>query len=248
MKLIIDIGNTRIKLAVFSGVKMEQLFLSETLTVEMLAGIMKKFPGIRSAVLSAVKDYTPDIDDFLRQKVYFLKLDNETPLPVKILYKTPQTLGKDRIAIAAASRAMFPGQNVLAVDAGTTITYDFVNKKGEYLGGGISPGIRMRLKALHVFTGKLPQVKGPYADVKLIGNDTRGAILSGVLNGVVAEVEGILSAYLKEIPDIKIVLSGGDEKYFDKRLKNNIFAVPNFVIKGLWEILKFNEEKREDEE
>jgi len=90
LKLIIDIGNTRIKLAVFSGVKMEQLFLSETLTVEMLTGIMKKFPRIRSAVLSAVKDYTPDIDDFLRQKVYFLKLDNETPLPVKILYKTPK--------------------------------------------------------------------------------------------------------------------------------------------------------------
>ncbi|VAW30079.1 Pantothenate kinase type III, CoaX-like, partial [hydrothermal vent metagenome] len=146
MKLIIDIGNTRTKLAVFSGDKTVEIFVTEELTVKLLAKVVEKYPAIGSAILSSVKDYSPEVDTFLRERFYFLKLDNQTPLPVKILYKSPQTLGKDRMAIAAASRALFPGKNVLAIDAGTTITYDFVNEKGEYPGGGISPGIQMRLK------------------------------------------------------------------------------------------------------
>lgn len=248
MKLIIDIGNTRTKLAVFSGNEPEEIFFSEDISVQLLTKTVEKYPAVGSAILSAVKDYPPEIDDFLGNRFYFLRLDNQTPLPVKILYKSPQTLGKDRIAIAAASRTMFPGQNVLAIDAGTTITYDFVNEKGEYQGGGISPGIRMRLKALHAFTGKLPWVSTLLPDVDLIGNDTQSSILSGVLNGAIAEVDGIISAYQARYPQLKVVLSGGDEKYFDKRLKNNIFALPNFVLRGLKEILDFNEEKSEDKD
>ena len=246
LKLILDIGNTRTKLAVFAGSELKDLFVTENFSVELLTKVVKKHPGICSAMLSAVKDYPKETDDFLRTAFYFIKLDSQTPLPVKILYKSPQTLGNDRIAIAAASWALFPGQNVLAIDAGTTITYDFVNKNGEYLGGGISPGIRMRLKSLHTFTGKLPLIKQVFHAVDLIGNDTQSSILSGVLQGTLKEVDGIISAYKTQYTGLKTVLSGGDEKYFDKRLKNNIFASPNFVLKGLKEILDFNQEKKKE--
>ena len=184
MKLIIDIGNTRTKLAVFLGNETKEVFITGDLSVSLLAKIVEKYPAIGSSILSAVKDYPPEVDNFLQDRFYFLKLDNKTPLPVKILYKSPQTLGKDRVAIAVASRALFSGENVLAIDAGTTITYDFVNEKGEYPGGGISPGIQMRLKALHEFTGKLPLVDSPVFHINLIGNNTQSSILSGVLNGV----------------------------------------------------------------
>jgi len=244
LKLIIDIGNTRTKLAVFLDNETKEVFVTENISVKLLTKIAEKYPAIASAILSSVKDYPSEVDDFLRDRFYFLKLDRHTPLSVKILYKSKQTLGKDRIAIAAASQALFPGENVLAIDAGTTITFDFVNEKGEYMGGSISPGIQMRLKALHVFTGKLPLVDTADSDTDLVGNDTRSSILSGVLNGVVAEVDGIISAYLTRYPQLKVVLSGGDEKYFDKRLKNNIFALPNFVLNGLKNILDFNEEKK----
>jgi len=246
LKLIIDIGNTRTKLAIFAGNKVEEIFVTETLSVKLLTELQEKHPAVSSVILSAVKDYPREVDDFLRNKLYFLKLDNQTPLPVKIRYKSPQTLGKDRMAIAVASYTHFPGENVLAIDAGTTITYDFVNKNGEFLGGGISPGIQMRLKALHVFTGKLPRVDTLIPAPELIGNNTQSSILSGVLNGIVAEVDGIISSYLTRYPELNVVLSGGDEKYFDKRLKNNIFALPNFVLKGLKDILDFNEEKKKE--
>ncbi len=246
LKLIIDIGNTRAKLAVFSGNEIKEIFVTENLTMKLLTVITEKYPSIDSAILSSVRDYPTEVDNFLLDRFFFIKLDSKTPLPVKVLYKSPHTLGKDRMAIAAASRALFPGENVLAVDAGTTITYDFVNQKGEYPGGSISPGIQMRLKALHVFTGKLPQVDVPVTGVDLVGTDTQSAMLSGVLNGVIAEVDGIITGYKIRYTQLKVVLSGGDEKYFDKRLKNNIFALPNFVLRGLNKILDFNEEKKKE--
>ncbi len=243
LKLIIDIGNTRSKVAVFSDDHPEEVTVCETLSVNCLDKMVKKYPAIRSAILSAVKDYPEAVDRYLEARFYFLKLNEKTPLPIKILYKTPRLLGKDRIALAVAARSVFPGQNVLVIDAGTTITYDFVNEEGEYPGGAISPGIRMRLKALHTFTGKLPLIEADDTMPDWVGNDTPGAILSGVLNGVVAEVQAFIDAYRKRFSPLQIVLSGGDEKYFDKRLKNNIFAHPNFVLTGLKEILDFNEEK-----
>ncbi|UBM62863.1 type III pantothenate kinase [Candidatus Sulfidibacterium hydrothermale] len=246
MKLIIDIGNTRSKIAVFSEKQMESVWVYTSLSTDILKDIVKDYPDIHAAILSSVTTYPKEIDTFLSQRFYYLKLDSQTPLPVKLLYKTPQTLGKDRMAIAAAAQAFAPGENVLVIDAGTTITYDIVNHKGEYLGGAISPGLQMRLKALHTFTGKLPLIKQLVATPPLVGNDTNTSIASGVLNGITAEMEGMIRAYAKRFPGLKIVLSGGDEKYFDKRLKNNIFALPNFVLQGLKEILDFNEKKSED--
>lgn len=244
MKLIIDIGNTRVKIAVFREDKILEIVNTEMLQLEQLQGLLIKYPNIKSAILSAVKPYAEEVNSFLQAQLYFLKLDFSTPVPFKNLYRSPQTLGKDRMAIAAASQALFPKENVLAIVAGTTITYDMVNQLGEYLGGSISPGIHMRFRALHTFTDQLPFVETrPGNEVSLIGVNTQQAIHSGVIQGVKAEVDGIIKQYRITFPDLRVVLGGGDYKYFDKRVKNNIFASPNIVLVGLKEILIFNEKK-----
>lgn len=243
LKLIIDIGNSRTKFAIFQKDKLLNLQVFENPELVSLMKILQTFPDIGASVLSAVKDYSGAFDDVLKKRGLFLKLDETTPLPFKNLYKTPKSLGKDRLAIVAGARAYYPGQNVLAIVAGTTITYDVVNEKDEYLGGGISPGIMMRFKALHTFTEKLPFIKPVEGEQPLIGNTTETAILTGVFNGMMAETDGIINRYRERFKNLKIIMGGGDYKYFDKRLKNNIFVAPNLVLEGLKKILNFNEEK-----
>jgi len=244
LKLVIDIGNTRAKMAVFEQDIILEIVYSENLQLEEIRDLTNRFSAIQSVILSAVKDYSQAIDNFLKEQFQYLKLNDTTPLPFVNLYKSPQTLGKDRMAIAAACGAMFPGENVLAIVAGTTVTYDIVNQKGEYFGGRISPGLAMRFRALHNFTDRLPLV---HADtdtkIALIGSDTQQSIRSGVIGGLLAEMEGIIMQAGEVFHPLKVVLGGGDYKYFDKRLKNNIFAAPNIVLAGLKEILRFNEEK-----
>jgi type III pantothenate kinase len=243
LKLIVDIGNTRTKLAIFQENKLLDLQISESPEFVFLQKILQKFPDADASVLSSVRNYPAEFDEVLSARGFFLKLDENTPLPFKNLYATPKSLGKDRLAIVAGARARFPESNVLAVVAGTTITYDMINQDNEYLGGGISPGMFMRLKALHTFTEYLPLIKSVDEEPSLIGNTTETAILSGVMNGLVAEVDGVIDAYKQQFEDLKIIVGGGDYKYFDKRLKNNIFAAPNIVLEGLKEILNFNDEK-----
>jgi type III pantothenate kinase len=139
-------------------------------------------------------------------------------------------------------QSFFPGRNVLVISTGTCITYDFINNRKEYLGGAISPGMEMRFRALHTFTGRLPliSVKDTH---ELIGNNTAKAILSGVVNGMIGEIEHVAGQYLHLYPDLKVILSGGDLNYFDKRLKISIFAFPNIVLHGLYQILEFNVKK-----
>ena len=151
-------------------------------------------------------------------------------------------MGKDRLAAAVTGNHFFPNQNVLIIIAGTCITYEFVNTKAEYLGGAISPGISIRFKALHTFTGKLPLVEKKIK-ASIIGNTTENSILSGVINGCFYEVKGITYEYTDKYKDLKIILSGGDMKYFDKILKNSIFAISNIVLIGLNIILDFNAKK-----
>lgn len=242
-ELIIDIGNSRTKFAIFQNNKMLDLQVFDDPKTSFLTKILQTFPAIDTSVLASVRDYPEEFDDLLQMRGFFLKLDETTQLPFKNLYKTPKSLGKDRLAIVAGARACFPGENVLAIVAGTTITYDVINKNNEYLGGGISPGIMMRFKALHTFTGKLPFIRPGAEEVLLVGDTTETAILTGVMNGAVEEVDGMINRYKQQVKDLKIIVSGGDHKYFDKRLKNNIFASPNLVLEGLKEILYFNEEK-----
>lgn len=239
MNLIIDIGNTLTKLALFENKDMCGYAVYEGCETEPIVDFCEKNKEITHCILSAVKEYPEAISDFLRNNYTTIFFDSVTRLPIINGYETPLTLGKDRIAAAVGALNGFKNCDVLSIDAGTAITYDFIDASGTYLGGGISPGIRMRFKALHTFTGKLPLIEMD-EDAPLIGSNTRHSIASGVLNGTIAEVEGIIDRYQAIYPDIKIILTGGDHNYFDKRLKVKTFAAPNLVLEGLNLILNFN--------
>lgn len=245
MKLIIDIGNSYAKIAVFNGPEIVELKVAENITVGQIKDILKNYLKIDAAILSDVRGKSQEISNFLAQRIFFIELNHSTKVPFTNLYKTPETLGKDRIAGAAAAAKLFPQKNVLVIDAGTCITYDLVNNKSEYLGGAISPGIKMRYKAMHDFTGKLPYVKAIEDGIpELIGNTTSNSIYAGVQMAILFEVDAMISEFQSNFQDLVTILSGGDYFYFDKNLKSNIFATPNIVIKGLREILDFNEDSK----
>lgn len=242
MNLAIDIGNTLVKLAVFEKGQLAGLQILEEITLTALERFAESHRGIKSAILVTVKDFDPGIQDYLQNKFRFFVFDTSMPVPLTSSYATPSTLGADRLASAVAAHTLMPSENILVVNAGTAITYDLVTAGGEHLGGAISPGLKMRYKALHTFTGRLPLLdeitEGP-----LIGKSTADSIHSGVLNGALAEVDGMIGRYLAIYPGLKTVMSGGDNNYFDKRLKNKTFAIPNLVLTGLNIILDYNLEK-----
>ena len=237
--IVIDLGNTNKKVALFRDGVQKEIFQSPELDMGKLNSLLEANPDARHIILSSVVDYPESLVRLLSGNRKLVILSPDTPVPVKNLYRTPDSLGKDRLAAAVGGNAIYPGRDVLVVTAGTCITYDFVNKQGEYPGGSISPGLHMRLKALHTFTGKLPLVTLSSQE-ELTGTDTQQAILSGVLNGVIAEVGGICEQYRQRYPELKPILSGGDMEYFANRLKIGIFAVPNIVLLGLYKILEYN--------
>lgn len=239
MRLIIDIGNTLAKVALFEDSSLiEQIFLPH-LTVEVLKLFLKDKPKPESAILSSVRQSDPALVEYLSNNHPFILLTSTTPLPIKNSYATPASLGLDRLAAAVAASMLFPNRNVLIISAGTAITYDIVTGEGEYLGGAIAPGLQMRLRALHQFTDKLPMVE--LSDkAKLIGSTTEESILSGVLIASRAEIDGMIDNFNKHYDQLEIILSGGDVNYFDKSLKNSIFAIPNIVISGLNQLLAYN--------
>ena len=240
MKLILDFGNTLKKAAVFDKNEMVELFTFSDFGVNQLESIVKSYPLISSSIISSVVDYSLAIDDFLSERFHFIKFNSNTPVPIINKYSTPETLGNDRICAVVAVSSKFDNKNILVIDVGSCITYDLITKDKEYLGGSISPGIRLRLKSLNAFTDKLPLLE-PEQIEYLIGKTTFQSILSGVINGINFEIDGVISSYKDNYKDLLIIMSGGDHNYFDKSLKNNIFALPNIVILGLNEILKFNE-------
>ena len=242
MKLVIDIGNTLSKVAVFDGADIVELNTTKKISVEYFQNLLKSLQDIQSSIIAHVADIDEQIINYLASVLNLIVLSETTPLPFVNKYETPLSLGYDRIAAVAGASSIFPNQNVLVIDAGSCITYDFIKSGKEYMCGGISPGLKMRFSALNTFTGKLPLINSDLEkSVKLIGTDTKKSILSGVQNGILHEVDGIIDSYKMLFPGIKIVLSGGNYKYFDKTLKNNIFATPNIVLRGLNRILDFNE-------
>ncbi len=168
-----------------------------------------------------------------------IRMDHNTPLPVKSMYKTKETLGNDRIAGVTGANALFPSTNVLVIDAGTAITYDLITRDSVYRGGNITPGLSMRFKALHTYTGKLPLAEKT-EHYPLIGEDTISAIVAGVTGGILMEIEGHINALKKVYTDLKAIITGGDAEFFDKKLKNTIFVVPNLISIGLNTILEYN--------
>jgi len=239
MNLVIDIGNTLTKLALFQHDVLCGFTVYEGCDFAPLAEFCSKNPDITHCILSTVKDYPAETEIFIKQNYNAIIFNSSIKVPLVNGYETPHSLGNDRIAAAVGSTHFFNQSNVLSIDAGTAITYDFVDASGVYHGGGISPGIRMRFKALHTFTGRLPLIEMD-EDAPLIGSNTRHSIASGVLNGTIAEVEGIIDRYQAIYPGLKIILTGGDHNYFDKRLKIKTFAAPNLVLEGLNLILNFN--------
>lgn len=248
MNLVIDIGNTLTKTAIFNGKELSSFSSFEKFSLDGLKELLAKNSSVKNVILSSVINHDTSIPDFLKSKYNFIELTHETKAPIENLYQSKQTLGKDRLACAVGANALFQNENVLVIDAGTCIKYDFVNSKNQYLGGGISPGIEMRFKALNQFTDKLPLLNYKHFD-KLVGENTDESILSGVMNGVVEEVKGIIARYKQQYPDVKVVFTGGYLKFFEKIFNigangnSNIFADSFLVLKGLNQILNFNEKK-----
>lgn len=236
MNLAVDIGNTQIKFGLFEKDELAELFSGETAIDEVLAK-----HKIEKAIVS--KTGSNDIVEYKLKEtsIQTISFSRELNLPIKILYKTPETLGADRIAGSVATNFLYPNRNILKIDFGTCITYDFVNEKGEYLGGAISPGMMMRFKSLHNYTAKLPLVDPmQFSSFELTGTDTSTSILSGVINGIKEEVSGIIKEYDLRLGNLKVVATGGDAGLFVTLLKCEIFARPNLVLEGLNRILNYN--------
>lgn len=240
MNLIVDVGNTFVKFAVFNN---DELIHKVSFKIEdfkkYYKNLRKEFSDIESAIISSVGRLSKKQREIIEEDLNVLELNHKTKLPFENKYKTPKTLGVDRIALASASVQQFPDRNVLIIDAGTCITYDFVTKKNSYLGGAISPGIRIRYQALHNLTANLPLLEKNQPKT-IIGNTTESSIHSGVIIGAIKEIDGVIDQYRSKYQDLTVILTGGDANFLSNQLKNSIFANSNFLLEGLNFILEFN--------
>ena len=240
MNLIIDIGNSRTKIALFNNSDFIFNMPLDELTPEYVESLLGEHPTLNKAILAATKPYSLELKHILAKKFdFFIEFDHRTLIPIENLYESKETLGKDRLAAAIGANELFPNQNVLIIDAGTAITFDLVNSKNQFMGGNISPGLEMRYKALNTFTGKLPLVKAG-DDFPLLGRNTMEAIRSGVQNGMLFEVEQYIQTLNKNYENLKVIITGGDANFFDKKLKSSIFVHSNLTLIGLNRILEFN--------
>lgn len=236
MNLCIDIGNTKTKLGLFDKNELKEVFVSGK-SIEEITRTHK----IQNAIVS-ITGANDELIATLQQKgVAVILLSHLLRLPIQILYSTPETLGADRIAGTVAANSFFPNTHVLKIDFGTCITFDFVNNRNQYLGGAISPGMMMRFKALNNYTSKLPLVDpARFNNYYLTGTDTSTSILSGVVNGIKNEVQGIIKEYNQRYGTLKVVTTGGDAAMFATVMESEIFARPYLVLEGLNIILNHN--------
>ena len=238
MNLTIDIGNTRTKIGVFNQKDLLTVLTFDNSKEINLKEIISNF-DIQQSIISGTIEIPEYILDALKELPNHLILDTNTRLPFQNKYSSKDTLGKDRLALIAAAQANYPNQNNLVIGCGTCITFNFINTKNEFLGGSIHPGLKMRLKAMHTFTGKLPLVELEN-NADLIGNDTKSNMLAGVLVAASKEIDGMIDEYLVKFPEMNVIITGGDADFLVYRLKNEIFAVPNFTLMGLNHILEYN--------
>lgn len=235
--LAVDIGNTAIKYALFENDAL--VYAGQVLQEQDLPGD-SRLTAIDNLILASVRAGQSALPALLPVKGKALVLTYETPVPVINCYETPQTLGADRLAAVVGASFLFPDTDCLVIDAGTCITVDFVDSNKNYQGGSIGLGLEMKFRALHTFTQKLPLLQRSAEEVPLSGRNTAGAILSGVLNGTVAELSGLIEAYRSTCPQLVVVLCGGDASFFETKLKAPIFVVPELVLIGLNRILNYN--------
>jgi type III pantothenate kinase len=242
MNLIIDAGNTCVKVAVFEQDTIIELVVFDKKKILFEVKKLIKKHKISSGIMSNVASISEKNILKLQHLIKLTLVSSTIKVPFINLYKTPKTLGVDRIALVSGAVKKYPKKNVLIIDAGTCITFDFVNSKSEYLGGAISLGIQMRFKSLHKFTANLPLLE-IVENKNLIGNSTEESINSGVVNGVIKEIDGVILAYKEKFSDLTVVLTGGDTNFLSKQLKSIIFANQNFLLQGLNQLLIFNEDK-----
>jgi type III pantothenate kinase len=240
MNLTIDIGNSRNKFVVFNNDKIIDIITKETLSISDIKDVLFAYPNIKYAILSTVKKIDLTIISYLKSNTsYFIDLDENSKIPIENLYQTKSTLGKDRLAAVIGANNIFPDTSVLVIDVGTAITFDFINKNKQYLGGTISLGLEMRFKALNYYTNKLPLLT-KNEEYNLIADNTTSAIISGVQNGIIFEIDSYIDNIKNIYDDLKIILTGGDAIFFDKKLKNTIFVNLNLNNIGLNKILEYN--------
>jgi type III pantothenate kinase len=236
MNLVVDYGNTFAKVGIFDQHTMvQQRAFSD-------AGELKYFLQNFSAdcfIISSVNQEASTVLPWVGHIEKKIILTSQLPLPINNRYSTPTTLGVDRIAGVCGAQQKFPNEHCLVIDAGTCITYDFIDNKKNFLGGGISPGLRMRFKAVNTFTARLPLVDFTESP-ELIGNSTETCIQSGVIQGTIEEIKGIIVQYQQKFEGLRVILCGGDARFFENKLKAPIFAIPELVLSGLNSILLYN--------
>ncbi|MDB5020042.1 MAG: pantothenate kinase [Pedobacter sp.] len=241
--LVIDIGNTKSKISVFIEKELLYYQAVQEPEIQFVQDLISEF-NINHSIVSNVADTHPALTNLLREKTNYIEFSTSKNTGILNHYKTAATLGLDRWANVIAAHQLFPGQNCFIIDAGTCITYDLLNGKGEYFGGSISPGINMRFSALNHYTGRLPMVAwNAEADIPE-GRDTNSAIQSGVLQGVINEIQGFIAIENNKNIELQVLITGGDAGFLWKQLKNSIFAPqiihdPYLVLKGLNEVIAF---------
>lgn len=243
MYLAIDQGNTSIKLALANKSQLLRTWKQEPGEAMDLVQFATD-NNVVSAIYSSVSGKEmPEPVKLLEHHLPLVRFGPETPIPLRNDYDTPLTLGYDRLADAVAAWKLFPGDNSLVIDMGTCINYEFVSSEGAYKGGAISPGMRMRFRSMHDYTGKLPLIDERFMQQGLTGADTLTSMLSGVMNGILLEADGVIEQYRLTYGKMNVILTGGDADYFGKYLKNKTFAQPDLVLLGLLEILRLMDEK-----
>ncbi len=248
MNLTIDIGNSFTKIALMEKDELVKISRVETLDCAHIAAFIDGCPRLSGAIVCSLKKVDAGVEEYLSQIAdRYIRLTNTTAVPLVNLYRTPETLGVDRMAAAVGAASLFGSSNLLIVDFGTAITVDVVTAQGEFLGGNISPGATTRFKALNTFTQSLPllrlsecQDNESEAVGMAVGRSTREAIEKGVVEGIVLEIEGYISRFSKQYEEINVIFTGGDAKIFAKMFKNTIFATCDLVMYGLNRIMEHN--------
>jgi len=240
VNLVIDIGNSSTKIALFDNNQITEQFSTDIISVELISNLIQVNPKLDRAILSSVARIDNSILNYLDQQYeFFVRLNPQTPVPIENCYGTPETLGLDRLAAAVGANYLFPKTDLLVIDAGTAITYDIINHHGQFLGGNISPGLKTRFRSLNEFTHQLPLVEIK-EEWQFIGNSTEEAIRAGVQNGILFEIDAMIDKMREKYPKIITILTGGNSFFFDKKLKNTIFVQFEITLLGLNRILEYN--------
>lgn len=243
--LALDIGNTAVKAGCFDGPLLREM--AAGLTAAEVRELVQRW-GPRHIIVASVAEAAvlavEDLRDLVPGEILAFS-PGTTPVPLRNAYATLHTLGADRLAAAVGAAKLRPGRDTLIIDAGTALKVDLVTADETYHGGSIAPGLAMRLRALHTFTGRLPLLELPAADatIPLVGDSTTGSLLSGVVNGAVAEITGLIAQYQQAYPGLGVLLTGGDAAFLAARLPARIFVVPELVLLGLNRILVYHVDK-----